>query len=243
MGHGAVIAVHQRGEIHELGNSAGFGVQLDNHIHHGVLFRVVDQGQNGAVRPPVDVVVQLILAQVIDADSLTNGGQQRDFSAADAGVESHVGVEETVGVEALQYHLIAQHTGVIKEEGVAVIIAQSGGVEEAVAQCGGAVPVGVCKPAVIAGAGGGHLNGEGGALLYLAPLAYGLQCHLLGLARDETHQQEAVLPAELLVPQALRCCGIVRQFCAGGVDGIADFAFPVRLEGEEEPVAPGSKRI
>ncbi len=51
MGHGAVIAVHQRGEIHELGNSAGFGVQLDNHIHHGVLFRVVDQGQNGAVRP------------------------------------------------------------------------------------------------------------------------------------------------------------------------------------------------
>ena len=37
------------------------------------LFRVVDQGQNGAVRPPVDVVVQLILAQVIDADSLTNG--------------------------------------------------------------------------------------------------------------------------------------------------------------------------
>lgn len=63
MGHGAVIAVHQRGEIHELGNSAGFGVQLDNHIHHGVLFRVVDQGQNGAVRPPVDVVVQLILAR------------------------------------------------------------------------------------------------------------------------------------------------------------------------------------
>ena len=244
VGHLAVVAVHQLGEVHHLGHLAGGGIQGDHHVHDGVLLGVVDQGQNGAVGPPVDVVVELILAQIIHPDGLSQGTHEGDLAAADAGVEPAVGVEEAVGVEALQHHLIAQNAVVVEEEGIAVIVTQAHGVVEPVGEGRRAVPVAGVQLVGVAGDGLRHVDGEGNGLLNPAPLSQGLQGDLIGLAGNQADEQEAVVPAErIAVRRALGHGGVVRQLSAGGVDGIADLAAPLGLEGQQQTVTPGAEGI
>ena len=107
------IALEHLGEVHNVGDLAALQIDLQHLVLHGLTLQVGGQGQDGALGAPVDVVVQLVLAQVEDLGHLAEAVEPGHLGAAHAGDKAAVLVpQEAVGVVALQHHLVA-HDAVV----------------------------------------------------------------------------------------------------------------------------------
>ncbi|CDD28943.1 unknown [Firmicutes bacterium CAG:94] len=238
------IALEHLGEVHNVGDLPALQIDLQHLVLHGLTLQVGGQSQDGALGAPVDVVVELVLAQVEDLGHLAEAVEPGHLGAAHAGDKAAVVVpQEAVGVVALQHHLVAHDAVVVVEEGVAVLPADAHGVVQAVGERLGAVAVHGLQGHGVARGGLRHIDGEGGGLGLLALAVIGGEGDGVLHAGHQADEQEFLHPAVAVLPGVVGPGGVVGDGVVLHRDGVLHLGGVAGAKVQVQPVGAGAEGV
>ena len=241
-GHLKVAGEHL-GEIEQLGHFAGRKVDRKDFVLHRLALGVLGQGQQLAVLPEADVVVQLVAVQLIHLHDLPQPVDARELGRGYAGDDVVFIRKHTVQAVAFQHHLIAQDTGVVVHKAVAQVAVDAHHGEKPVGQRRPGAAVGGFQRRVIAGFGLGHRHGETHGLAQVAPGTQDLQRHFVGLARHQADQLQFVHAAVGLAARVGGDGGEIGDALILHMHGVAHAGGHVGREIQVQPVAAGAERV
>ena len=198
------------------------------------------QGQQFAVLPEADVMVQLVPVQVVDLLHLAQTVDPGDLGGGHAGDDVVVRRKDPVQAEAFQHHLVAHHAGIVIHKAVAQVSVDPHHREQPVAQLLFRAAVGGLQAGVVAGLGLRHLDGEVHGLAQVAPGPRDGQGHLVDLAGHQADELELMGAPEPLAAGVRRGGGEVGDVGVVHMHGVLHLGGHVGGEVQVQAVAAGA---